>query len=149
MFKTERKTKTEQKAKPEQMTKPRFVIADDDELIRMMLPAHLEDAFDCVGAASDAEEAIGLVALHRPDIVILDVDMPAGGAMHATCGIRAIAPDTAIVILSGDETKSGVIALVEAGASAYLRKGVDPESLGDYLKASINAHRRAEAAPKR
>jgi DNA-binding NarL/FixJ family response regulator len=123
--------------------RPRLVIADDDALVRSMVAAQLEEEFECVGAAADAAGAVELVLAHSPDVVILDVNMPGGGAMRATQEIHERAPDTAIVILSIDETWSDLIALLNAGAMTYLRKGVDEHTLANDLKASITAHRRA------
>lgn len=123
--------------------RPRLVVADDDTFVCSMLASQLDAWFECVGAAADADEAIALVVEHRPDVAILDVNMPGGGAMHATREIRALSPETAIVILSGDEVHGEVVELLSAGAIAYLRKGIDPHSLGHKLIASINAHRRA------
>jgi two-component system nitrate/nitrite response regulator NarL len=137
------KTTTHKKQPTAPTNRPRVVIADDDPLVRSMLPAQLEQEFECVGAGVNADEAVALVTLHRPDVVILDVDMPNGGAMYATREIRTASPETAIAILSGDETRSGVIALLEVGAISYLRKGVEPEDLNHHLKAAISAHRHA------
>jgi DNA-binding NarL/FixJ family response regulator len=123
-------------------SRPRFVIADDDETVCSMLAAQLDSAFECVGAAADAPGAVALVLAERPDIAILDVDMPGGGAMHATIEICAAAPETAIVILSGDETRGGVIDLLEAGAITYLRKGIEAQELAECLTVALAAHRR-------
>lgn len=117
--------------------RPRLIVADDDPFVRSMLPAQLESAFDCVGTAADAAAAVELVAVERPDIVILDVNMPRGGAIRATREIAARCPGTVIVILSGDEARDGVIDLLEAGASSYLRKGVDPRELAQHLRAAL------------
>jgi DNA-binding NarL/FixJ family response regulator len=136
-------TTARRKRQTKQTQRPRLVVADDDPFVRSMLPAQLEAAFDCVGAAADADAAIAMVVLERPDVAILDVDMPGGGAKRATREIRIQAPETAVVVLSGDEERSGVIDLLEAGAIAYLRKGVDPRDLSDLLKTSISAHRHA------
>jgi diguanylate cyclase (GGDEF)-like protein/PAS domain S-box-containing protein len=118
--------------------RPRLVVADDEPLVRSMLTAQLQNEFELVGDAADADGAIALVTQHRPDIVILDANMPGGGAMRATHEIRAISPETAIVILSGDETRDDVINLLSAGAIAYLRKGIEPPILIHQLLASIN-----------
>jgi len=125
--------------------RPRLVLADDDASVRSVLAAQLEQGFECVGAGATADQAVALVRVHRPDIAILDVDMPNGGATYATREIRAASPETAIVILSADETRNGVIALLELGATSYLRKGVDPEDLASHLNAAIHAHRHAIA----
>jgi DNA-binding NarL/FixJ family response regulator len=119
---------------------PRIVLADDDEIICSMLAAQLEGEFECVGTAADALGAVALALAERPDIVILDVEMPGGGAMHATSEIVSGAPDTAIVILSGDETRGAVIDLLEAGAITYLLKGIEAPELVECLTLALSAH---------
>jgi len=94
-----------------------------------------------VGQAVDALEAIAVVAAQRPDVVILDVNMPGGGAARATRQIRDQSPHTAIVILSIDETWADLIDLLNAGAMTYLRKGIDQQALVHDLAAAIKAHR--------
>jgi DNA-binding NarL/FixJ family response regulator len=79
--------------------RPRVVVADDDEVLRTVLVAQLSDDFECVGVAADAPEGIALAAAQHPDVVILDVNMPGGGAARATREIREISPETALVIL--------------------------------------------------
>ncbi|HZV26095.1 MAG TPA: response regulator, partial [Acidothermaceae bacterium] len=118
----------------------RLVVADDDAVVRSMLVAQLHDSFDCVGEARDAEEAIAVVAAVKPDVVVLDVNMPCGGAVRATRQIGEDSPTTAIVILSVDETWADVIDLLNAGAMTYLRKGLDPHTLEQHLTAAIQAH---------
>ena len=120
--------------------RPRLVFADDDPLVRSVLARQLGNAFDCVGAAADADEAIALVVAHRPDVALLDVNMPGGGASRATRELRVQCPDTAIVILSIDEEASEVIELLRSGATTYLRKGIDAQSLIAKLSTAIGAH---------
>ncbi len=121
---------------------PRLVIADDDPVVRSVLIEQLKHDFECVAEASDADQAIAAVATYDPAVVILDVDMPAGGAIHATRQICAQSPGTAVVILSIDETWADVIDLMNTGAMTYLRKGVDEPTLVHDLKAAIEAHGR-------
>jgi DNA-binding NarL/FixJ family response regulator len=71
--------------------------------------------------------------------------MPGGGAVATTRAIRECSPDTAIVILSGDELDSEVVALLNAGASGYLRKGIEPADLARSLSVAIAAHASASA----
>jgi DNA-binding NarL/FixJ family response regulator len=122
--------------------RPTLVMADDDADVRGVLVEQLREAFDCVGQASDAAEAIAVVAALRPDVVVLDVNMPAGGAARATRQIRVDSPGTAVVILSIDETWEDIIELLNAGAMTYLRKGLDEQKLVLDLKAAIDAHAR-------
>jgi two-component system, NarL family, nitrate/nitrite response regulator NarL len=135
-------TTTSQKQPASTASRQRLVIADDDELVRSMVAHQLRDDFECVGAAADATEAIALAMALRPDVIILDVNMPGGGAMEATNKIRDHAPETAIVILSVDETWDGLIDLLNAGAMNYLRKGMDEPAMAEDLRTAIEAHRR-------
>jgi DNA-binding NarL/FixJ family response regulator len=122
-------------------SRPRLVIADDDELVRLTLTAQLSQSFECVAAAVDAAEAVAAVVALRPDVVILDVNMPYGGAIEATRQIRAATPETAIVILSINESWSDLIDLLNAGAMTYLLKGVDEPTLVNDLRTAIAANR--------
>jgi DNA-binding NarL/FixJ family response regulator len=124
------------------------VVADDDEVLRTVLVAQLSDDFECVGVAADAPEGIALAAAQHPDVVILDVNMPGGGAARATREIREISPETAIVILSIDETWADLIDLLNAGAMTYLRKGIDEHTLARDLLSAIDAHRRTGRRPE-
>ncbi len=120
--------------------RPRLIIADDDPVIRSMLGMSLNAGFDVVGVAADTEEAIELARVSQPDAAVVDVDMPKGGGMGAVKGILEVAPDTAIVVFSGDESDRLVRELMVAGAIAYRRKGVTPHVLADSLTESIKAH---------
>jgi CheY-like chemotaxis protein len=128
--------------------RPRVVVADDDPVVRSMLEMSLRGAFNVVGLAADSEDAIELIRLHQPDAAVIDVEMPKGGGLAAVRGIMDVAPSTAIVVLSSDESDPVVRELIQAGAMAYLRKGSAPQVLSDSLTDSIKAHtERARCAP--
>jgi DNA-binding NarL/FixJ family response regulator len=118
---------------------PRVLIADDDPGVRAVLAAQLALSFDIVGTAADTDEAIALAAEHRPDIALLDVEMPGGGGPRATRGIIAATPATAIVALSADESDRVVRDMLAAGAVTYIRKGVTAEQLTALLHESVRA----------
>ncbi len=118
---------------------PRVLIADDDPVVRSALAMQLNTGFEVVGAARDAAEAIVLAEQHQPDIAILDVDMPEGGGVHAARGIASCSPDTAIVAYSADESRSGVLDMIGAGAITYLRKGIPRHELTETLQRSLDA----------
>jgi DNA-binding NarL/FixJ family response regulator len=119
---------------------PRLMIADDDPVIQSMLDISLSEEFEVVGVAADGEEAVELAKASQPDAALVDVEMPLGGGLAAVRGIREVAPHTAIVVLSIDESDGIVRELMYAGATVYLRKGVGPHALADALMASIEAH---------
>jgi DNA-binding NarL/FixJ family response regulator len=117
--------------------RPRLLIADDDLVITSLLSATLDQDFEVVGIATDSEEAIALAGSSQPDVALIDVEMPKGGAPRAVPGIVEVAPEAAIVVLSGDESDQLVRDLIRAGAVAYSRKGIDPEDLVALLHNSI------------
>ncbi len=120
--------------------RPRLMIADDDPVVQSMLGMSLGSEFDVVGVAADGEEAVELARESQPDAALLDVKMPKGGGLRAVRGIREVAPDTAIVMLSGHMSNGIVLELTRAGAVSYRRKGVAPRVLADALTESISVH---------
>jgi two-component system chemotaxis response regulator CheY len=103
----------------------RILIADDDPAIRLTLAAlaQREEGLDLVGQAEDATQAIELAALRRPDVVVLDFDMPGGGGVHAAIEIRAAAPTTRIVGISAHDTPAAQLDMSRAGAVGFVAKG--------------------------
>ena len=120
--------------------RPSILFADDDLFIHSVLSVRLEAEFEVVAAARNAEEAINLAAEHHPDVAIVDVEMPLGGGLHAARGISEASPSTAIVAFSADESRQGVVDMLDAGAILYLRKDVGAEVLNARLHAAIAAH---------
>jgi DNA-binding NarL/FixJ family response regulator len=112
-----------------------------------MLSMSLVSEFDVVGVAGDSEEAVELARATQPDAAVVDVEMPKGGGLSAVRGILEVAPDTAIVVLSADESDGVVRDLMRAGAIAYVRKGVTPKALAESLVESIEAHAHGRRAP--
>jgi DNA-binding NarL/FixJ family response regulator len=96
----------------------RLVIATDDPVLRALLEAPLSSTFDVVGVVADSEMAVELATRSQPDAAVVDVDMAKGGGMRTLRGILEVAPDTAIVVLSGDESDMLVRQLRVAGATA-------------------------------
>jgi len=121
--------------------RPRLIIADDEPLTRSVLWTLLQHDFDCVGVAADATGAVELARALAPDVAVLDVRMPGGGAPYAVPAIRDCSPGTAIAILSSDEERTEVVSLLTAGAMTYMRKGIGRHELAQRLHAAIVAHR--------
>ncbi len=111
---------------------PRVVVAEDEALIRMDLVEMLgEQGYDVVGEASDGARAVALAEELRPDLVILDVQMPVLDGISAAARIAQarIAP---VVILTAFSQRELVERARDAGAMAYL---VKPFSAGDLVPA--------------
>lgn len=125
----------------------RLLLADDDPVVRATLAAQLGRRHHLVGVARDAEEAIAIAVEQRPDLAILDVQMPAGGGLRAAREIKAAVPSTTIVALSADESDAVVVEMLMAGAVAYLRKGASSTELDEALTRSVRAHHQLRLAP--
>jgi DNA-binding NarL/FixJ family response regulator len=108
----------------------RVLIVDDEASTRMFMRAVLEhcDQFDVVGDADDGGMAITKASALQPDLVLLDISMPTIGGAGALRGIRRVAPDTTVIIVSGAIPDVGQ-PLLDAGATAFVPKGIAPVEL--------------------
>jgi DNA-binding NarL/FixJ family response regulator len=127
-------------------TPPRLLVADDDPVVRSTLSMALEGRFEIVAVVEDGEQAVAEARTTLPDAALVDVDMPAGGGLRAVRGIVEACPQTAIIVLSGDEAEGVVVELLRLGAMSYCRKGVDTHQLAETIDRSIAAHRQFVAA---
>ena len=121
----------------------RLLIADDHSVVRTGL-RHLVETFDdveLVGAAADGEEAVGLSAEHRPDVVLMDLEMPVVDGIEATRRIVEAQPEVAIVVLTSFSDREQILRALDAGAVGYLLKDAEPEE----LERAVRAAARGEA----
>ncbi|MPY92169.1 MAG: response regulator [Acidimicrobiia bacterium] len=109
----------------------RVVLVDDVEEIRVLLRRVLvrDGRFDVVAEGGDGEQAVEAARLHQPDLVLLDLAMPVLDGLAALPLIRAAAPDTRVVILSGFAEGEMGDAAREQGALGYVQKGLPPDRL--------------------
>ena len=100
----------------------RILVADDQNLIRQTLTHTFdkEDDFQVVGEANNGIQALTKAEELRPDIIIMDVDMPEMNGLDATKEIVRLFPDIKVIVVSGNDT-DGLMAL-ESGAKGYLLK---------------------------
>jgi DNA-binding NarL/FixJ family response regulator len=122
-----------------------LLIADDDPVTRSMLSIALARRFDVVGVVEDAQQAVDTATLARPDVALVDVQMPGGGGLTAVRGIVHASPHTAVVMLSSDESDESVRALLSEGAVCYVRKGIDAHELTAIVQRAIRAQHRHAA----
>jgi DNA-binding NarL/FixJ family response regulator len=108
----------------------RIIIADDHPVFRFGLRALLNAMPDTelVGEATSGEEALALAESVRPDVILMDINMPGVGGIAATRHIRDIDPDIRILIVTMLEDDS-VFAAMRAGARGYVVKGAEPSEI--------------------
>jgi DNA-binding NarL/FixJ family response regulator len=116
----------------------RIVIADDQASVREGLVLLLGGlpGIEVAGAAADGEQALELVAEHRPDAILLDLHMPVLDGIGATRRLTAEHPDVAIVVLTTYADDSSVLEALRAGARSYLTKDADRTHIAQALRAA-------------
>ncbi len=104
-----------------------IVLADDHPLVRQGLRAVLDttDDIDVVAEADNGHDAVRLCVEHRPDVILMDLQMPGLHGIEATRQLGKAAPETAVLVLTMFNDDDTVFAAIAAGAAGYLLKGAD------------------------
>ncbi len=115
------------------------VLVDDSTDVRTLVRMRLESSglFHVVGEASDGEGAIAQVVRHQPDVVLLDVSMPAMDGVETLPAILAVRPDTSVVMFSGFGGADLAAELDHLGALDYIEKSIPLEELPHRLVQSL------------
>ncbi len=102
-----------------------LAVVDDHPIVRQGLVATLDDEpdFETVGSASSAEDGLAIVAQHRPDVLLLDLELPGMSGVEAIPHLLAASPTTRIIVFTAYDTDERVLAAIRAGAKGYLLKG--------------------------
>ena len=106
---------------------PRIYLCDDERNYRILLKAVLtaEEGIDVVGEGGDGGVCISDAAKCRPDVILLDQNMPGMSGLEALPFLRREMPDTAVIMLSTAPADQCEEKALEAGASAYIEKPRD------------------------
>jgi DNA-binding NarL/FixJ family response regulator len=115
-------------------TRPRVVIVDDHALFRAGVRSELEDFVEVVGEAGGVEEAVVEIRAKTPEVVLLDVHMPAGGGVEVIKEIASTHPDVRFLALSVSDAAEDVIAVIRAGARGYVTKSISSAELADAIE---------------
>lgn len=146
-------------------TTPRILIADDHPVYRDGLRMLLESTgeVEVVGSARTGDEAVELATALRPDVVVMDLQMPGMDGIEATRRIVADAPEIGVLALTMHEEEDKLAAAMRAGARGYVVKGADQHAIlrgiaavaagevivGPGLAASLATHLHSLTAPAR
>ncbi len=114
----------------------RILLADDQALIRSALAAllDLEDDFDVVAQVGRGDQVVAAALAHRPDIALLDVEMPGMDGLAAAAALHTALPACRIVILTAFGRPGYLRRAMEAGALGYVVKDAPAEQLADAVR---------------
>lgn len=114
----------------------RILIADDHPIVREGLVAVLETQpdFAVVGEASDGAEAAGLARSLRPDVILLDLEMPGSDGLAALRILRESSVEARVIVFTAFDTDERILAAVQAGAAGYLLKGAPRDELFNAIR---------------
>jgi DNA-binding NarL/FixJ family response regulator len=126
----------------------RVLLAEDHAVVRTGLLQLLGDVHDVevVGAATGGEEAVVLAAAKRPDVVLMDLEMPDLDGIEATRRIRSADPSVNVVVLTAFSDRQRILGAIDAGAVGYLLKDAEPDELIRGLEAAARGE--SPLAPK-
>ena len=125
----------------ETMDRPTLLIVDDNDIVREVLRASFETAGFEVQTLSSAFQVNAAISAHRPDLILLDVHMPAlrGDKAAAILGQRRFLEEIPIVLISDSDEAELARLAAEAGASGYVKKTPDHQHLVETVRGFLRA----------
>ena len=123
--------------------KIRVLVVDDHFVVRIGLASalNLEPDMEVAAEAKDGREAVEAYERHRPDVVVMDYQLPHLNGAQATTAIRAKDPAARVIILSVYKGEEDVHRAVQAGASGYLPKSSEPQELLEAIRVIYRGRR--------
>lgn len=121
------------------MEKIRYIITDDHKIFRQGIIFSLSDYenLEIVGEAGNGKELISLIPVVKPDVVLMDLQMPEMDGIEATQYIHQHYPNVKVLILSMYDDEKFVVHLMESGAAGYLLKNAEPDEIRLAIEASV------------
>ncbi len=118
----------------------KILLADDHAVVRSGLSKYLlvNKDLELVGEANDGAEAVTLVGLHKPDVVLMDLLMPVMDGISATREIHQKYPQVKVIVLTSFSEQNMVQGALQAGAAGYLQKNVTAVELGNAIRSAMS-----------
>ncbi|MBT0769537.1 response regulator transcription factor [Kineosporia sp. J2-2] len=118
----------------------RVLIADDDALVRggIKFVLSMVQGIEVLWEAGDGAEAVDTALRHRPDVVLMDVQMPGTDGLTALTSLRAQWPEAVVIILTTFGESDYVTRALAGGAAGFLLKDAAPDDLGRAIRAAAN-----------
>jgi len=114
------------------------LVIDDHPLVREGVKKSLTAAgFNCVGEAGSLKEAIAMIALHNPDVITVDLNLPDGNGLEIISWARKNSPTIEIIVLSLEDDLDLVSAASQSGAQAFISKSESAEHLVSAIKSVL------------
>jgi len=122
----------------------RVILADDHAVVRKGIRDFLEEAGDIavVAEAPTGDEALALIREHRPDVAVLDIQMPGRTGLEVTRAVRAEQLPVGVLILTAYDDDPFIMTALQAGANGYVLKSAEPEE----IVAAVRAVREGQSA---
>jgi DNA-binding NarL/FixJ family response regulator len=111
-------------------------IIEDDPELRDSVLNYLQEApgFTCIGAYGSAEEALREVPIQKPEVVLMDINLPAMNGIECVGKLKAIEPKTQVLMFTVYENSDQVFEALVAGACGYMTKSTPPEKVLDAIR---------------
>jgi DNA-binding NarL/FixJ family response regulator len=118
----------------------RILIVDNHALFRVGIGNILEreSDFEVVGEADDSRSAVDRALETSPDIILMDLSLPAPGGIETTQRIKRELPSTGIIVLAASEDEDALFDAIKAGAAAFILKDVGPDDLVTIIRRVVS-----------
>ena len=109
----------------------RILIADDHQLLREGIRnfLSLEPDFEIIGEASNGEEAVTKAEALKPDVMLLDINMPKANGIEVASRLKESCPEVRILALTIHDDQNYMMNMIQSGAAGYLLKDVEPSMM--------------------
>ncbi|MDT7801483.1 MAG: two-component system, NarL family, response regulator DesR [Actinomycetota bacterium] len=126
----------------------RLLLADDQEMVRQALGTllDLEDDFEVVASVGRGDEIVGAAREHRPDVALLDIEMPGLDGLAAAAVLAAQVPDCRVVMLTTFGRAGYLRRAMEAGAVGFVVKDAPADALADAIRRVVKGERVVDPA---